>query len=63
MLAWRLATSWWTDSLEDMDPDNAGLLRLLALLTMVATVRQYRALAKASLVEFAMLASDEDLTR
>merc|ERR1719232_964126 len=31
VLAWRLATSWWTDSLEDMDPDKAGLLRLLAL--------------------------------
>ena len=40
VLAWRLATSWCTDSLEDMDPDSAGRLRLFALLTMVATVRQ-----------------------
>lgn len=42
--------------------DEPILLRLLALLTMVATVRQYRALARASLVMFDMLASHIDLT-
>ena len=38
--AWREATSWCTDSLELMEPEPIGFLRLLALFTIVATVRQ-----------------------
>jgi hypothetical protein len=38
--ACREASSWCTDSLELMDPDPMGFLRLLARFTMVATVRQ-----------------------
>lgn len=48
-------TSWRTDSFESelmVPPDRGptGLFKLLALLTMVATVLQYKALAKAFLL-------------
>ena len=49
--AWRDVTSWWTESLELMEPERMGRLRLLARFTMVATVRQNSALARASRVQ------------
>ncbi len=50
--AWREATSWCTDSLELMEPEPMGFLRLLARLTIVATVRQYSAFASESRAQF-----------
>ena len=49
--ACRDVTSWWTESLELMEPERMGRLRLLARFTMVATVRQNSALARASRVQ------------
>ena len=43
-------TSIWVDSVDSEPMVPTDLRKLLALLTMVATVRPYNALAKASLV-------------
>lgn len=51
---WLVTSAWlWTDSFESDDNVprvEPSLFKLLALLTIVATVRQYRALASESLV-------------
>ena len=46
-------TSWWAESVDSVlmvAPELAGLFKLLARLTIVATVLQYKALARAFLV-------------